>query len=126
MRESEAGEQVQEFFTFLALCHKVVAEEQEDGTLKYQSPSPDEEALVKAAAKNEIVLSKVTKETYTIDILGNKKVYQVMKEFPFNSTRKKQSVIIKDDDDRYWIYVKGADSMMEGIIAWEDRDLEIV
>jgi magnesium-transporting ATPase (P-type) len=43
------------FFKFLSLCHKVVVEvDQKNGSLKYQSPSPDEEALVKAAAVNEV------------------------------------------------------------------------
>jgi len=41
---------VLDFFEFLALCHKVVVEKDPKGNLKYQSPSPDEEALVKAAA----------------------------------------------------------------------------
>ena len=57
----EKGEAVKDFFEFMALCHKCVVEKDKNGNKKYSSNSPDEEALVKAAANNGIVLTKVTK-----------------------------------------------------------------
>lgn len=51
MKENDQkGEHVKDFFEFLALCHKCVVEKDKHGNKKYSSQSPDEEALVKAAA----------------------------------------------------------------------------
>jgi len=67
---SQQRDDIMNFFEFLSLCHKVVVEKDNKGNLKYQSPSPDEEALVKQAAVNEVELIKVTKDTYQIRVLG--------------------------------------------------------
>lgn len=121
------GEKVKEFFKFMSLCHKVVAEKnKETGEYKYQSPSPDEEALVKASAKNQIVLTQITKETYTINILGEEEVYKILYEFPFNSTRKRQSIVMQDPDGQHWILTKGADSIMAPRVEWEDQMENVV
>lgn len=74
--DSKEGADVREYMRLLSLCHSVVVERDETtGELKYQSPSPDEEALVKAAAENDIVLEKVTKDTYEISEFGEHKIY---------------------------------------------------
>ena len=118
----ENGGKVKDFFKFMSLCHKVVAEKnQTTGEYKYQSPSPDEEALVKASAKNEIVLTQITKETYTVDVLGDEETYKILFEFPFNSTRKRQSIVMCDPEGDYWIMTKGADSIMAPRITWKEE-----
>ena len=125
-QSSSTAVQVKEFFAFLSLCHKVVCEKQDNGEVKYQSPSPDEEALVKAAASNGIVLTDVTKDTYTVDCMGDTSTYTILKEFPFNSTRKRQSVILKNEAGELWLMTKGADNIMKPLINWENDQDDLV
>lgn len=44
-----------------------------------------------------------------------------MKEFPFNSNRKWQSVILKDDEGKIYLYCKGADQVMFERIKWKEN-----
>jgi len=53
-----ANEHLREFFRALALCHTVVPETV-NGKLTYKSNSPDEEALVNAAARNDVKFTHV-------------------------------------------------------------------
>jgi magnesium-transporting ATPase (P-type) len=39
-------ELAQQYFLALSLTHEVIAQPTDDGTIKYQGPSPDEIALV--------------------------------------------------------------------------------
>ncbi|MBE0493186.1 MAG: cation-translocating P-type ATPase [Thiomicrospira sp.] len=57
---------------------------------------PTEGAIVVAAAK-----AKVTKEQLLND-------YDIEHSFPFDSSRKMMSVIVRDEDNQAWLYVKGA------------------
>jgi len=56
-----------------------------------------------------VVLEKVTKDKYFIDDMGKKETYQLKWEFPFNSNRKRQSVILIDDHENIILMTKGAD-----------------
>jgi phospholipid-transporting ATPase len=85
--QGEQSEQFKKFFSFLALCHKIVVDTS-GKTIKYQSASPDETALVMAASDHNIVLKNVTKATYCVDILGTEVEYELVKEFSFNSHRR--------------------------------------
>ena len=74
----------------------MVVEQGKPGTpLQYQASSPDEEALVKAAADIGIVLTAQTAHTKTIDVCGELQEITVHAEFPFDSTRKRMSLIIE-------------------------------
>lgn len=46
----ENSEWVREFLRMMAVCHTVVPELDDEGTLRYQASSPDEGALVRGAA----------------------------------------------------------------------------
>lgn len=56
---------------------------------------------------------------------GEAKSYQVLAEFPFDSTRKRMSVIIKEND-RYYLLCKGADNIMQPRIQWKKSEKESV
>lgn len=45
------------------------------------------------------------------------KVYETLAEFPFDSTRKRMSLIVKEDN-KYYLMTKGADSIMQPRINW--------
>jgi magnesium-transporting ATPase (P-type) len=44
------SDNIREFLTMMAVCHTVVLEKDVDGNINYQASSPDEGALVRAAA----------------------------------------------------------------------------
>jgi phospholipid-translocating ATPase len=48
--DSDQARSLHGFFACLALCHTVLVSEDEEGSIKYKAQSPDEQALVQAAA----------------------------------------------------------------------------
>jgi len=78
----------------------------------YKAASPDEEALVKAAAQNDFVFLKRGSDGITIRAQGREEVYPLLAELEFSSDRRRMSVIIDTPDGRTLMYTKGADSVI--------------
>ena len=103
---------VKEFFFLLACCHDCIMERNEDtGEVSYQGESPDEIALVDAAANMGFQFTGATSTHKNIKIQGQKNSIEVLKFFEFNSDRKRASVIIRQDGV-VRLLVKGADSII--------------
>ena len=110
------------FFRFLGICHSVMVDhDPETGEVNYQSSSPDELALVKAAGDHGIKLTKRTKDYVELVENGVQWEYRILAEFPFNSDRKRMSVIF-EENGRYYVYWKGADSIMSPRIRWKQGE----
>ena len=124
---SAQGNALREFFTMLAVCHTVVVEKdvlnmkktkEEFGNLKYSASSPDELALVQGAKEVGIIYHKRVGNIISIGI-GNGinpstiEEFETIVEFPFDSTRKRMSLIVKQlGSGKYFLMTKGADSIM--------------
>jgi len=52
-------------------------------------------------------------------ITKQEKTYKIIAEFPFDSVRKRMSVVIKDEHKNAKILVKGADSVMLNRINYD-------
>ncbi len=114
--ETEQSRLLNGFFAVLGLCHTVLAAEPEPGVIEYKAQSPDEAALVQAAAdvgfifrgrdKNILRLSTPFAETPD--------EYELLNVLEFNSTRKRMSVIIRklDESQRMFLLCKGADNVI--------------
>ncbi|KAG6812132.1 hypothetical protein H0H92_004246 [Tricholoma furcatifolium] len=111
------------FFTVLALCHTVLTgTNPETGALEYKAQSPDEAALVQAAADvgyvfrgREIdVLSLQT--PFSEDGEGSHiEKYRLLNILEFTSARKRMSVVLRkldDEDGRVFLLCKGADNVI--------------
>jgi len=112
----------EEFFLLLTLCHSVVCDDDPvKKDIRYQASSPDELALVKGARSvgMKFLSRNHGKIEVRNDFTGEVKVYKVVEEFPFDSTRKCMSVLIKDDKGNTTLYSKGADSVMMEKIMFE-------
>ena len=112
-----------DFISCLGLCHTIVLETNEEtGEIEYKAESPDEEALVSAAKELGFSLVERTSSTMTIDVAGEgKKVFKIHATIPFDSARKRMSVVVETDDGRFIVYCKGADNiMLERVRAKED------
>ena len=87
------------FVRVLALCHTIVCDvDVMTKEIRYQASSPDELALVNGAKDfgYELVSrnhNKIEIENKLIDV---KEILKVVAEFPFDSTRKCMSVIVRD------------------------------
>lgn len=100
------------FLRALAICNTVIVYE-DHGALKYNSESPDESAFVNFASNAGVMLIQHDPETIIIDELGKKITYKVLAILPFNSDRKRMSIIVKrEGDTNAIIYTKGADNII--------------
>ncbi|XP_063311964.1 phospholipid-transporting ATPase IK-like [Pelobates fuscus] len=102
---------VSEFFRLIALCHTVMVDEH-DGGIVYQASSPDEEALVTAARNFGYVFLSRNPDSITISELGTIKTYSILALMDFNSERKRMSVLVRDQEGKIKLYVKGADTVV--------------
>jgi phospholipid-transporting ATPase len=97
----------------LGLCHSIITETK-DGKLLYNASSPDELALVNFARFLGCEYQGTDENNnITITWKGQTLQYQLFHILEFDSTRKRNSVIIKDlQNNQYKILTKGADSII--------------
>jgi len=80
-------------------------------TPHYEFESPDEGALVKAAAAHGYKLANRTPEQVFFSTpTGDIRIFDVLHILQFDSNRKRMSIIVKDDFGKIIVYSKGADS----------------
>ena len=126
---------IKQFWTSLALCHECNIQVDEDGKEDYIGMSPDSIELVKAARLQGYQLTKAETskyrrikyepykeikngETANENNENDSKANGVIQDFellniiPFSSDRKRESVIVKDND-LIKLYIKGADTIIE-------------
>ncbi|ONK62796.1 uncharacterized protein A4U43_C07F8230 [Asparagus officinalis] len=126
-RDTEERKHAREFFLSLAACNTIVpivvdTPDSAQKLIDYQGESPDEQALVYAAAAYGFVLIERTSGHIVIDILGDRQRFEVLGLHEFDSDRKRMSVIVGCPDKTVRLFVKGADSSMFGVI---DKSLDL-
>ncbi|CAN6479003.1 unnamed protein product [Victoria cruziana] len=128
--DTERRKHAEEFFIALAACNTIVPLTLEsEGGLKlidYQGESPDEQALVYAAAAHGYTLIERTSGHIVIDIHGNKQRYNILGLHEFDSDRKRMSVIVGCPDNTVKLFVKGADSSMYGVMDENSMDSDVI
>lgn len=113
-----------DFFTLLAVCHTVMPEfDPIKNKLKYQASSPDELALVEGAVKMGFEFLERTSSAVKIRLpTGEFQAWEIFTEFPFDSTRKRMSLIVKRyGTEQFFIMTKGADSIMFPRLTIDDQ-----
>ncbi|KNC97846.1 phospholipid-translocating P-type ATPase, flippase [Spizellomyces punctatus DAOM BR117] len=105
---------IRNFFTLLALCHTVLPPKRTNNSvIEYAAQSPDEQALVTGAKNCGFTFLDRKLDEVTIDVLGEIRKYRVLNILEFTSSRKRMSVIVKDErDGKIWLLCKGADSVI--------------
>lgn len=106
------AEVIREFLSLLAVCHTVIPDKQDDGSIVYQASSPDENALVAAAKHFGFEFHTRTPKTITVTALGKELKYDILNVLEFNSTRKRMSVICRTPEGKILLYTKGADTVI--------------
>ncbi|KAG7448365.1 phospholipid-translocating P-type ATPase [Guyanagaster necrorhizus] len=109
------------FFSVLALCHTVLTSiNPETRKIEYKAQSPDEAALVRAAADLGYVFRGRDREILTLQTplsTGPDDVerYELLNILEFTSARKRMSVVLRkldDADGRLFLLMKGADNVV--------------
>ncbi|KAL0584012.1 hypothetical protein ABG067_006109 [Albugo candida] len=134
------AQRIFDFFEHLAVCHTVMPERGADGELRLSASSPDEQALVAAAAcfgfrffsrapGRALVerFDSCVEESGTESASGNQPVkaqYDILEVLEFNSTRKRMSVILRNPDGAIQLLCKGADSVMyQRLVSTKDYEI---
>lgn len=106
------------FFSVLALCHTVItAVDPETGVIEYKAQSPDEAALVQAAADVGFVFRGRDREILMLQTPFSKEIerYELLDILEFTSARKRMSIVVRkldEHDSRLFLLAKGADSVI--------------
>lgn len=114
----QAARSLHGFWLTLALCHTVLASvDPETGALEYKAQSPDEAALVQAAADVGFTFRGRDKDLIYVTTPFSEGVdrYELLNVLEFNSARKRMSVVVRkldDDDKRLLLLTKGADNVI--------------
>lgn len=130
------------FMTTLALCHTALADlDEEDGTITYKAQSPDESALVQAAADAGYIFRGKEKDILKLQTPftdgDSMEEYELLHVLDFTSARKRMSVIVRKIDpeggnSRVFLLAKGADSVIierlkggqDGLVKTTEEHLE--
>ncbi|RKP15323.1 hypothetical protein BJ684DRAFT_7178 [Piptocephalis cylindrospora] len=112
---SKAEELLREFCRCVALCHGTLP------TLKdhmpslpeptYESPSPDETALLNGLRSSGIWLVSRSKDQLRIRMEEREEIWELLKVFEFSSDRKRMSVVVRNERGIF-LYCKGADNVV--------------
>lgn len=96
----------QNYLEFLALCHNIMVNKGE-----YNATSPDELALVNFAKMCGIEFLGTNDENeMELNYFGQIRKYQLLSTLEFNSSRKRMSVIVRNEEGEIWMLTKGADN----------------
>ncbi|XP_071950610.1 phospholipid-transporting ATPase IF-like isoform X5 [Antedon mediterranea] len=113
------SELLHEFLLCMGLCHTVhVHKDSENGMdsidskapLDYQASSPDEKALVEAAASYGVKFLGGTSEYIEVQVDSYAERYELLHVLEFDPTRKCMSVIVKTPTGEIRLLCKGAES----------------
>ncbi|XP_059648640.1 putative phospholipid-transporting ATPase 9 [Cornus florida] len=122
---------LQKFLRLLAICHTAIPEVDEDTRkVSYEAESPDEAAFVIAARELGFEFYNRTQTSvslHELDPLSGRKVerlYKLLNVLEFNSSRKRMSVIVRNDEGKLLLLCKGADSVLFERLAKNGREYE--
>ncbi|VDK70172.1 unnamed protein product [Onchocerca ochengi] len=108
----EKANSIKEFLRMMAICHTVVPGRDKNGRLQYQASSPDEGALVRAAATLGFVFHTRKPRSILVTELGEVRSYNILNVLEFTSERKRMGVVVQCPDGVLKLYIKGADSVI--------------
>ncbi|KAL0880610.1 hypothetical protein ABMA27_001840 [Loxostege sticticalis] len=101
------------------------------GKMEYQGSSPDEKALVEAAARIGVTFLGEDGNNLLVKIGDHTEMYERLQLIEFTSERKRMSVIVRDKDGKIWLFCKGAESSVfpicrdSALIEDTDRDINM-
>lgn len=113
--ENNPPSEIKDFLWLLSTCHSVIAEA--DSTknhgISFNASSPDEAALVEAAADLGYTFTSRTPNSICINVNGCPITIELLSVLEFSSSRKRSSVIIRHPEtNKIILFCKGADDLI--------------
>ena len=132
-KESSQAKDLYAFFSNLALCHTVLAQD-EEGHIAYKAQSPDEAALVQAAADVGFVFLGRDKNVLRLSTPHDAEVveFELLNVLEFSSARKRMSVVLRrlnhedESEEKLMLLTKGADNVIFERLAPGNEELKQV
>ncbi|CAI9783514.1 unnamed protein product [Fraxinus pennsylvanica] len=107
------------FFRVMALCHTgIPVENDQSDRMMYEAESPEEVAFLIAAQEFGFKFCERTQSTMVLQELDPssglvvKREYKLLNLLEFNSSRKRMSVIVRNEDGEVFLFCKGADDVI--------------
>uniref|UniRef100_A0A1S3ZMV4 Phospholipid-transporting ATPase n=1 Tax=Nicotiana tabacum TaxID=4097 RepID=A0A1S3ZMV4_TOBAC len=98
------------FLIVMAICNTVVPVQSKAGAISYKAQSQDEEALVRAAARLNMIFLEKKGNILDINFNASLVQYEVLDTLEFTSDRKRMSLVVRDCQNGNIILLsKGAD-----------------
>jgi phospholipid-translocating ATPase len=117
--EPEQVDLLKRFAVALALCHNLGIESsgETDSSIEYRAESPDEAALAAGAAQLDVIFLGRKQNRVMLREFGKDRIYTLEATIPFDSDRKRMTVVVRADDGSYTVFTKGADTIMFPLLA---------
>lgn len=111
-RDSPERQKVLDLLVFLGVCHTVILDQDPvTGVTSLNAESPDEEAFVRGVEALGIRLLQSSDGCIRIQLPdGEEEEYLIVALNPFNSTRKRMSLVVERSDGSMALLMKGADN----------------
>lgn len=107
-------QELTKFFTLLAICHSIPTPETHvTEKLIYFGESPDEVAFITAAKNIGIVFLGRFGDTLSLMVFGQPVKYTCLSTLDYSSSRKRMSVIVKNEQNEIILMTKGADEYLK-------------
>ncbi|KAJ1341611.1 hypothetical protein BSLG_003800 [Batrachochytrium salamandrivorans] len=107
-----------DMFTILAVCHTVPTPvHHPTKMLLYSAQSPDEGALVSGAKDVGVTFERRELNKLFVNVFGQVQSFIVLHVLEFNSSRKRMSVIVRNEKQQLILMTKGADSIIYSRLA---------
>lgn len=120
------SEKVDFFLKILSICHTIMIDESDPANPCYQGSSPDELAMVNVASHLEYKFVGRSSGTMSIEIRGKKITVDIFAVIEFTSARKRMSTVVMLPDGNYYIFTKGADSIILDLLENDSASSELV
>ncbi|KAF6147887.1 hypothetical protein GIB67_014467 [Kingdonia uniflora] len=122
---------IQKFLQLLAICHTAIPEvDEETGSISFEAESPDEAAFVIAAREfgfefyNRTQTNILLHEFNPVSGMKVDRSYNLLNILEFSSSRKRMSVIVRNEEGKLLLLCKGADSVMFERLSKNGREFE--
>ncbi|OUM64839.1 hypothetical protein PIROE2DRAFT_25148, partial [Piromyces sp. E2] len=104
---------VYEYCRAITTCNMVIPTlNHQNYNIAYESQSPDEVALIQGLTHCGVRLLTHTKHDISIQLFDSYEEFSIEMLTEFSSERKRMSILVKDKDNNYTLYCKGADDVI--------------
>lgn len=108
----QPGNNIDFFLKILASCHTIMIDYSDPENPCYQGSSPDELSMVNVASQLNYKFCKRSSGSIIIDIHGKSIEIEIFAVIEFTSARKRMSIVALLPDNNYYLFCKGADSII--------------